>query len=404
MVTRPISLICTMCLGIILALTCYANFPALQPQFEILWDLSKMESGLIFGIFFGGVLAGTPLLSPLADKFDPRRVWMFSAILMALSVFGFALLAQGFWTALLFRGLTGIGLAGVYMPGLKILSDRLEGPAQTRAAVIYTASFIIGFSVSFAMTGEIAKAFGWQWAFIIAGIALVVTAFLVLPIPPAEKHHLREEDTPAMDFRPTLRARPAMAFITAYGAHCWEAFTLGSWCVAVLTFHLTIFEPDLNPVFNPIWVASITGLMGFPASVVGNELCLRFGRRRVIFFISAASAFFTMIFGFLLWLPYWLLVSMSFLMVFMISLDSGSLSAGMIQRAPKGYTATTMALYSMAGFGAGLVGPFIFGAVLDLFGDTNIMGWGFAYVSIGLAALGAPLAMKYMGLKDDPGS
>jgi hypothetical protein len=42
--------------------------------------------------------------------------------------------------------------------------------------------------------------------------------------------------------------------------------------------------------------------------------------------------------------------------------------------------------------------------VLDLFGDTNIMGWGFAYVSIGLAALGAPLAMKYMGLKDDPDS
>ena len=76
----------------------------------------------------------------------------------------------------------------------------------------------------------------------------------------------------------------------------------------------------------------------------------------------------------------------------------------MIQRAPKGYTATTMALYSMAGFGAGLVGPFVFGAVLDLFGDTNLMGWGFAYVSIGLAALGAPLAMKYIGLKDDPDS
>ncbi len=90
MVTRPIPLICMMCLGINLVLTCYANFPALQPEFEMMWALSKMESGLIFGIFFGGVLAGTPLLSPLADKYDPRRIWMFSATLMALSTFGFA--------------------------------------------------------------------------------------------------------------------------------------------------------------------------------------------------------------------------------------------------------------------------------------------------------------------------
>jgi len=140
MIIRPISVICTMCLGIILALTCYANFPALQPEFEIMWALSKMESGLIFGIFYGGVLAGTPLLSPLADRFDPRRVWMVSAGMMAFNIFCFAFLAQGFWTALLFRGLTGMGLAGVYMPGLKILSDRLDGPAQTRAAVFYTAT------------------------------------------------------------------------------------------------------------------------------------------------------------------------------------------------------------------------------------------------------------------------
>ncbi len=32
------------------------------------------------------------------------------------------------------------------------------------------------------------------------------------------------------------------------------------------------------------------------------------------------------------------------------------------------------------------------------------MGWGFAYVSVGLAALGAPLAMQYMGFKEDLGA
>ncbi|MEE9495092.1 MAG: hypothetical protein V3V39_01095, partial [Desulfobacterales bacterium] len=101
---------------------------------------------------------------------------------------------------------------------------------------------------------------------------------------------------------------------------------------------------------------------------------------------------------------YWFLVMMSFAVAFMISLDSGSLSAGMVQRAPRGYTAATMALYSMAGFGAGLIGPFVFGAVLYFVDDTNTFGWGLAYASVGLAALVAPLAMRFMGLKGDPGT
>ena len=144
--------------------------------------------------------------------------------------------------------------------------------------------------------------------------------------------------------------------------------------------------------------------MGFPASIIGNELCLRFGRRRVIFFVSAASAIISTIFGFLLWLPYWFLVLMSFIIAFMISLDSGSLTAGMVQRAPKGYTAATMAIYSTAGFGAGLIGPVVFGAVLDLVGDTKSLSWGLAYTSVGLAALVAPFAIRFVGLKGDPGS
>jgi MFS family permease len=84
-----------MCLGIILTLTCFANFPALQPEFEALWGITKTESGLILGIFSGGVLVGTPILSPLADKIDPRRIWLASTALMALSSFGFAFFANG---------------------------------------------------------------------------------------------------------------------------------------------------------------------------------------------------------------------------------------------------------------------------------------------------------------------
>ena len=50
--------------------------------------------------------------------------------LTALSHFGFALFADGFWSALFLRLLAGIGWAGTYMPGLKAIADPLEGTAQ----------------------------------------------------------------------------------------------------------------------------------------------------------------------------------------------------------------------------------------------------------------------------------
>ena len=79
-----------------------------------------------------------------------------------------ALFAEGLWTALLFRALIGIGLAGTYMPGLRILSDHVEGPLQSRAIAFYTSSFSIGAALSFLMAGEISLLYDWQLAASIA--------------------------------------------------------------------------------------------------------------------------------------------------------------------------------------------------------------------------------------------
>jgi hypothetical protein len=59
---------------------------------------------------------------------------------------GFALTAEGFWSALLWRLLSGVGLAGTYMPGLKALVDRISAERQPRWISHYTASFSLGTS------------------------------------------------------------------------------------------------------------------------------------------------------------------------------------------------------------------------------------------------------------------
>src|SRR6185312_2211999 len=91
-----------------------SSFSALLPEFERLWHLSATEAGWISGIFFAGYVAAVPLLVGSTDRVDPRRIYLLSFILSAAASLGYALFAQGFWSAMLFRALAGVGLAGGY--------------------------------------------------------------------------------------------------------------------------------------------------------------------------------------------------------------------------------------------------------------------------------------------------
>ena len=171
-------------------MTGVSTFPALIPVFAGEWELSNTAAGWISAIYFAGYVAGVPFLVSLTDRADPRRIWLFSLALGALASAGFAIAAEGFWTALLFRFLQGVGLAGTYMPGLKALSDHIDGPRQSRAVAFYTASFGIGTALSYFMAGEVADRVGWESAFGVNAGASVLAFAIVWRVlasrPPAE--------------------------------------------------------------------------------------------------------------------------------------------------------------------------------------------------------------------------
>jgi MFS family permease len=109
------------------------NLPALLPGYIERWSLSKTEAGWLIGIFFAAYVPAVPVLLALTDRVPARRIYLIGTGLTALSHFGFAMLADGFWSGLLMRALAGVGWAGAYMPGLKAIADPFEGPAQSRA-------------------------------------------------------------------------------------------------------------------------------------------------------------------------------------------------------------------------------------------------------------------------------
>ncbi len=387
-----------MCLAEILGMASFAMFPALMPEFIQEWSLSNSEAGWINGLYFVGYTVAVPFLVSLTDRVDPRRIYLASAVVTLASAIGFAIFAEGFWSALILRTVAGVGLAGTYMPGLKALSDRFEGSTQSRAVAVYTASFGIGTSFSFALAGELAGLLSWRGAFVVGGVcgllALVIVAVVLAPANPEK----REREGHLLDFRPVLRNRPAMGYMLAYAAHNWELFGLRSWIVAFLVYAQSLQQDSISTGWwSPSLIAAAINLIGWPASVFGNELAVRFGRQRIVILVMTVSALYSCLFGFIASWPFVVIVAMSIIYGLVVTSDSASITAGVVAAAQPEHRGATMAAHSCIGFAGASAGPIVFGIILDLAGSgTTTLGWGLAFAVMGVGVIMGPIAVMFL--------
>src|SRR3954471_12374505 len=155
------------CAAEILGLASFSLVPALLPQFITTWSLSNAGAGWLAGIMSAGYMAAVLPLVALTDRMPARKIFLASSALNALSCFGIAF-SDGLLPALLWRAMSGIALAGMYMPGLRALTDGMEGAARARAAAWYTSSFTLGSSLSF-LLGQAGLVWDWRGAFVVSG-------------------------------------------------------------------------------------------------------------------------------------------------------------------------------------------------------------------------------------------
>ena len=390
----PVWLIAIVCLAEVFSMTGAAVVPALAPTLIGNWSLTNTETGWIHGIYFIGYVIAVPILTGLTDRVAPRHIYMGSLVIGSIACLGFAVFADGLWTAMPFHLLMGVGLAGTYMPGLKILSDRLTGKTQSRATAIYTSSFGIGLSSSFFVSGQVQRATGWHETFYVVAIGpLLAILMILLFISRDDPKNFEAPETHLLDFRPVLRCRAAMGFVWAYAVHSFELFAFRSWMVVFLTF-AQAQNPGSGFDLNATTLAAIITLFGQPASLFGNEGALRFGRHRWITGVMFVAATLAAMLGFLAAIPFWALFTVCCVYMYSINSDSAAITSGMVGEAPPGYRGATMAVHSCLGFTGSALGPLVFGAMLDLSGGRDeIMSWGISFASVAVIGLFGPLAL-----------
>jgi len=370
----------------------FSSFAGALPLIQAEWQVSNTQVGAIQTAGQIGYLLAVIFSSSLADYVSPKKLIVGGAVCAGLSNLAFAGFAHDTISAIIFRALIGLGVAGIYMPGVKLISQNIRSSQRGRAVGLFVAAFTLGSAFSIALGGNLATFFGWRLAFGLTSIGPLIGALITLKILPDTIKPERQQDQPAI-ISDLLHNRPAKLLILIYMSHAWELLGMRAWLAAFLTAARTNAGVSLAVATRSgATVAGIATMLAAAATALVATVSDNLSRSKIIITLTSISLFFTLFLGFTLTLPWVGVIGVSLAAAFFTNADSAVISTSLTEATPQNFLGRTLAIYSFLGFTAGSISPLLFGAALD-FANTNKLpslsnlaspwSWAFATLALG---------------------
>ncbi|MFC4246887.1 MFS transporter [Natribaculum luteum] len=390
--TRNLGAICGM---LALSSLLWFNYSAVLPLVVDDWDLSSVQAGVVYSAFQAGYLLLVVPVGLLADRRSTRHVIAVGATVSAVATLAFALLARGFLTGTVLRFVAGLGMAAVYVPGMRFVSDWYPVD-RGRAMGVYVGTFSVSSGFSFVLASSVAARFGWRAALAATGLLALGAGPLLLGV--GSDPDVPDRSTASIDFS-VLRNRAYLLTVGVYSAHNWELFGVRNWLPAFLVSTTAIAATGQPATIAGAVAGAVTAMSGV-GNLAGGWISDRVGRPRVIAVGLGASALVSLTLGAFARLPFWPLVGLVLGYGVVISLDSAPTSTTITEVVAADRVGTALAVQSLVGTIPGVLAPVVFGAALDA------GGYGLAFQTLGVAAaLGvvATLALRNDATESRPG-
>ncbi len=217
--------------------------------------LSQSELGLLTAAYLASFGLMQLPVGLLLDRYGVRRVLSVLLLFAAAGALVFAL-AHSFVMLWFGRALIGVGTAGTLMASYKVFAERYpkERMPQLSAWVLLAGS--IGALLSTVPTGMVLPLIGWRGVFVVVGLLIFLTVFVVLRLVP-----------PAL---PVI-AQPLVVQLASFkGIFCSAHF----WQLAPVTLAFSGGFMALQGLWAGPWLADIGGLSG--TAVAGALLVFNF--------------------------------------------------------------------------------------------------------------------------------
>ncbi|WP_458189008.1 MFS transporter [Haladaptatus sp. NG-WS-4] len=362
---------------LLLSVLVWFNYSALLPQIVDTWSLSGTQAGIVFAAFQAGYVVAIIPAGLIADNYSTRRVVAVGATGTGLASIAFAALAHGFIVGVFFRFVAGAFMAGVYVPGMRFLSEWYPESDRGRALGVYTGAFSLSTGLSFLVSSSVAAALDWRVAIGATSVGAVVAGPLMLAF--ARDH----PDAAVSDRRFDRRLFSNRAYLYAvgvYAGHTWEVFGVRNWMPAFLVA-TTAVAGTSDPT---VLAGLLTGVMmslGGVGNLLGGWASDSVGRIRTVLTVLGATACISAVIGFLDWLSLPALTVLLLVYGTLLTADSSPTSTVVTEVVADEHVGIALAVQTLTGFSATVVSPVVFGVVLDS------SGYAWAFITLAFGAV-----------------
>ncbi|HDS0916513.1 TPA: MFS transporter [Pseudomonas putida] len=372
------------------------------------FELTPSEKGMVFSGFFIGYAAFNFIGGYLADRYGPKRVFVYAMCIWS-GLCALTALAYSFWTLLIIRALFGVGEGPVPTTANKVVNNWFPIRERARAVGINQAGGPLGGALAGPVIGFLAISLGWQISFVIVGAIGVLWAiawkFIATDNPADHKRVSPQElkdiqagrdiivETDQPLSKPTLRSvlmRPAV-LCTGFSLFCYNytLYFFMTWFPSYLVDTKGVSLQQMSWITAFPWLVGACGMAagGFLIDKIYQKTGRQLFSRKVVLVtcltLAAACIGLSGRSESVQWVVLFMSVAIGFLM-----LTASAYWALIQDTVPSYYVGTAGGLMHGMGNCAGLFAPTLTGVIIQATGTYSA-----AFVLTGVLGVAGALAV-----------